>query len=102
MTPRARSLAGRGHGTGAAGRSRVAALLLAALLPPTAWLWAAVFYPLQLEARNRLEGTPGESSPLYLALLGLPLVALVSAACLPGYRGAVSELALLPWRLLSG
>ena len=56
--------------------------LLAGLLVATAWLWVALIYLLQLEARNRLAGSPGESSPLYLALYGLPVVVLVSAACL--------------------
>ena len=71
-----------------AGTGRLAAnALLVFLLPVTGWLWAALVFLLQLEARNRLNGSPGESSPLYLALLGLPLVAVVSAACLAAALG---------------
>jgi hypothetical protein len=61
---------------------RVAAALLVVLLPLTLTLWVSLVFLLQLEVRNRLAGSPGESSPLYLALLGLPAVALVSVACL--------------------
>ena len=56
--------------------------LLGALLVVAAWLWVAVLYLLQLEARHRLSGSLGESSPLRLALLALPAVVLVSLLCL--------------------
>jgi hypothetical protein len=61
--------------------------LLVVLLPVTVWLWGCLVFLLQIEARNRLAGSPGESSPLYLALLGLPAVALASAACLAAALG---------------
>ena len=55
--------------------------LLAGLLIGTVWMWLSLIYLLQLEARNRLDGSPGESSPLYLALYGLPMVLLATGVC---------------------
>ncbi len=66
--------------TGAGARTALTVLLAATLLP-TASLWVSLLFLLQIEARNRLQGSPGESSPLYLALFGLPCVLLATAAC---------------------
>lgn len=49
------------------------------LVALTASLWVSLLFLLRLEARNRLAGSPGESSPLYLAIVGLPSVLLVTA-----------------------
>lgn len=66
-----------------AGTRRPGAIaVLAVLLPVTLSLWVSLVFLLGLETRHRLAGSPGESSPLYLALLGLPAVAVASAACL--------------------
>lgn len=53
--------------------------LLIGLLALTASLWVSLLYLLQIEGRNRLAGSPGESSPLYLAIVGLPSVVLATA-----------------------
>lgn len=65
----------------------LAVTMLAVLLPVTLALWVSLVFLLQLETRNRAAGSPGESSPLHLALLGLPAVAVVSAACLAAALG---------------
>lgn len=61
-----------------------------ALLLATTALWVSLLYLLQIEVRNRLAGSPGESSPLYLALLGLPVVVLATAACVAASLAAHS------------
>ena len=61
--------------------------MLTVLLPVKVSLWVSLLFLLQLETRHRLAGSAGESSPLYLALLGLPAVAVVTAACLAAALG---------------
>jgi membrane protease YdiL (CAAX protease family) len=63
-------------------------VLLAVSVAVTASLWLSLLFLLQLEGRNRLAGSPGESSPLYLAVLGLPSV-LLATACTVAARVAL-------------
>ena len=77
------------------------------LLPLAASLWVSLVFLLQLEARNRLADSPGESSPLRLALYGVPLVVLATGACLAAEltrrrRGGSAVALLAPGLLLVG
>ena len=56
---------------------RVAAMFL---LVATAALWLSFIYLVQLDIRLTMRGSPGEHSPLRLALHGLP-AALAATAC---------------------